>query len=909
LLPQKTNNLYKRAVAAITQRIATHYSELGNSNTCFNKSLDTNHCYIPQKENFSDYQLINFYTVPEPVQNPKPLAWETLVYGNMELVMQSEDILDTSPNAGVNIDSTQTTQFIDQLPGVSVGHSTTPDDYLMDDSITSADLSNFLARPVRIADITWSDAASPGLLSSFDPWNLFFSDSRIKYKLNNYAFIRCDLKVKVVINATPFYYGSALVSYQPLPVFTPSTIVNDAATRYFIPYSQRPHMWISPQHSEGGEMTLPFFWPKNWLRVSVAADFTNMGKMHIHNFTQLISANGAGSGSISVQVYAWAENVTLSGPTLNLSMQSVDEYDSPGPISGPASTVARYASLLTGIPLIGRFATATEMGANAVSGIAKLFGYTNVPNLRPATSVRPSPMPRLASPEIGYPVESLTIDSKNELSIDPQIVGLPAEDELSIEYICKKQSYLCSSTWNISTLVDTPLFTSRITPFMFDREASTIAKIYFTPMAYVAALFRHWRGDIIFTFKFVASPFHKGRVRISYDPVSTSIQTVGDTGSGVFNTIVDLGADTEVDVRVPYQQALAWLQVNNSFGASNIPWSTSTTPAISIDDTVDNGIISVKTLTRLTAPVTVAPVTLMVFVRAAENLEFANPMTPTQFSSLWTPQSSEEFEGVEAHIGNTPSLKMERYRVNMGETVRSLRPLLRRSNYCETISQPAAASGVGFIYNRHFRFPLYYGFDPQGIHQAKGLINTLTTYPFNWVKPIPYHWIAPAFIAQRGSAMWHYNAETPVACTHMSANRLPTFEYSGGTVSSVSTTATTNSLVANFYKSQFYPTEGGTAVTNQLTNGCLSVSYPNMSQYKFQSTRPSSTSNPGTNDGIEDGTNFEAVAFCCNYGTTSGPLPAAIRVHKYFGVGVDYNLHFFLNAPTLYNSVSDPVAV
>lgn len=908
-MPQKTNNLYKRAVAAITQRIVTHYSELGNSNTCFNKSLHTNTFGLPQKENFSDYQVINFYTVPEPVQNPKPLAWETLVYGNLDLVLQSEDVPDIVHNSMATTTTAQTTQFMDELPGVSVGQATTPDDYLMDDSITSADLSNFLSRPVRIANLTWSDASPPGVLSSLDPWNLFFNETRIKYKLNNYAFIRCDLKVKVIINATPFYYGSALMSYQPLPTFTPSTIVNDTGNRYFIPYSQRPHLWISPQHSEGGEMTLPFFWPKNWLRVAVAADFTNMGKLWLHNVTQLISANGVTGGNISIQIYAWAENVTLSGPTLTLAMQSSDEYDSPGPISGPASTVARYASLLQGVPIIGRFATATEMGANAISGIAKLFGYTNVPNLRPTISVRPSPLPRLASPEIGYPVESLTLDSKNELSIDPRIVGLSGEDELSIEYLTKKQSYLCSSTWNVSTLVDVPLFTSRVTPFMFDNDGATVNKLYFTPMGYVANMFRHWRGDIIFTFKFVASPFHKGRVRISYDPVSTSVQAATDTGPAIFNTIVDIGADTEVDIRVPYQQALAWLQVSSSFDPTNVPFSTSVSPILTLDDTAHNGMITVKTLTRLTAPTAVAPVTLLVFVKSAENLEFANPVTPVQTSMLWTPQSSDEIDGVQVEMGEKSTLKMDRYRVNFGETVRSLRPLLRRSNYTETVSQPAAAAGTGFIYNRHLRFPLYYGYDPQGIHQAKGTITPATTYPFNWVKPIPYHWIAPAFVAQRGSAMWHYNVEGSTPCNHVWATRLPTFDYSNVAVGAVSTAATTNSLVSSFYKVQFYPSEGGTALTNQLTNGCLSVSYPSANQYKFQSTRLTATSNPSNVDGIEDGSNSEFVAFGANYNTVTGPQPASLRIHKHFGVGVDFNLHFFLNAPTLYRISNDPVAV
>jgi len=817
--------------------------------------------------------------------------------------LQADTII--TPSGASSAVTQETTHFIDEMEGVSVGMSTAPADYLMDDSVTSADLAGFLARPVRIASFTWNETDVPGILQSINPWYLFFNDTRIKYKLNNYSFIRADLKVKVIINASPFYYGAMLMAYQPLPNFTPTTIVNDTGTRYFIPYSQRPHMWISPQHSEGGEMTLPFFYQKNWLRVQVAQDFTDMGRLDFIDYTALNSANGATGQGVTVQVYAWAENVVLSGPSLGLSLQC-DEYVSAGPISGPASTVARYASLLKGVPIIGTFATATEMGANAVSGIAKLFGFTNVPELSPAHSVRPSPLPRLASPEIGFPVETLTLDCKNELSIDPRILGLSGEDELAIESIVRRQSYLCSTTWSTTTLVDTPLFTSRVTPFMMDNDGGTYNKMYFTPMGYVCPLFKHWRGDIIFTFKFVASPFHKGRVRISYDPYSTTIQTVGDTGSGTFNTIVDLGAETEVEVRVPYQQALAWLKTSGSFAPTNVPFSTSASPALTLDDTAHNGMISMKVLTLLTAPVSTAPVTIMVFVKAADNLEFANPQPSTTTSTLWTIQSSEEIIGVKAEIGGSSTLKMDRYRVNFGETIRSLRPLLRRANYTETFCQPTAGTGNGFIYNRHTRFPLYYGYDPNGIHSAKGLITPATTYPFNWTRPLAYHWIAPAFIAQRGSAMWHYNVESSTPCSHVWATRIPLADYTSALVSNVSSTTATNSLQAAFYKQQFYPSDGGTAVTNQMTNGCLSVSVPSANQYKFQTTRPGATSNPLQTANQQDGGDGEFVAFGASFNTADGPHRENIRVHKFFGVGVDFNLHFFLNAPVVTRITSDP---
>lgn len=353
---------------------------------------------------------------------------------------------------------------------------------------------------------------------------VFYGHS-VKYKLNNFAFIQCTLKLKIMINASPFYYGSMGAFYQPLPNFTPSTIISSASTQSFIPRSQRPCVWLNPQHNEGAVMSLPFFWLKNWLNAQSAGDMTNMGTLDFVNYTTLQSANGVTGTGVSVSVYAWAEDVKLSGPSIGLAVQAdtmevqADEYGQ-GPVSRVSSAVSKVAGRLKTVPVIGQFATATELGASAVSTVAKLFGFTNVPVIEDTVSMRSDPFPKLATTEIGYPIEKLTIDSKNELTIDGSALGLPPGDEMAISTIVQKSSYLASTTWDTATAVDTILFTSVVTPVLMDQDTTSAlgTKLYTTPMAWVSNLFNNWRGDIIFTFKVVASPFHKGRLRISFDP-------------------------------------------------------------------------------------------------------------------------------------------------------------------------------------------------------------------------------------------------------------------------------------------------------------------------------------------------------------------------------------------------------
>jgi hypothetical protein len=810
-----------------------------------------------------------------------------------------------APSATGGMLDSQTTAFLDEDVGATGGMTTHDNPYETQDMVVSADLKGFLARPVRIASYTWLESDATGTITTFDPWSLFMNNTQIKYKLNNYAFIRGNLKVKIIINASPFYYGAMRACYQPLPNFKNSTVLSDATTNWLIPWSQQPGLWIHPQASEGGIMTLPFFYPKNYLRLGLAADVAGMGRLRMISYTPLASANGATGQGVSIQMYAWMEDVSLAGPSLNLAMQATDEYGT-GPISAPASTVALIASKLRTIPLIGKFATATEMGARAVSGIAQLFGFTNVPVISDTQPFRSNPFPQLASGSIGFPVEKLTLDPKNELTIDPGSVGLGQEDELAIQGLVTKDSYLCSTTWTTTSPVDTPLFTSRVNAFQYSTLPANVY-MYLTPLAMVANLFAHWRGDVIFTFKVVASPYHKGRLQIAYDPASNAVATTGVVGSAVFNAVLDIGENSTAEIRIPYQQALAWMRVNSTTASTNVPFSTSTTPSISANDTFDNGIISLKVLTLLTAPVASSSVSILVFVRGAENVEFANPVdvgtTMTPFSLQAVP------EAINLPMGETSDQPLqERNRVHFGETVRSLRQVLRRSAWSETVfSSVGNSAGIQIFKWSMSRWPSPYGYDPAGLNTAKGTVVPASNFPFNYAKLLPFHWVTNCYIGMRGSGHVHFNvqAPTPISAVHVNRHNQGEQQAGYGTASVATGTISAN---ARAYLTAYQPTAGGVALTNQQTQAGLSVSVPSFTQYKFQSTDPLNIlAPPLSGTASHDGSSLETVDM---FVTTDASQPlSSVRIQKYNSIGTDFTVFFFLNVPVWTVLSSTPTAV
>lgn len=826
-----------------------------------------------------------------PNKNTETEAWTTPaqngvgVWPPVRPRLQADDLVaEEAPSQSVE---QVTTTFADEFAGVTVGDSYQQEQFTIADANTGASLANFLQRPVRIDSFTWNESDPVGVTRTISPWSLFFNDPSIKYKLNNFSFVSCNLKLKIIVNASPFYFGALRACYQPLPVFKPSTV--GSSSKVLINFSQQPGLWITPMNSEGGDMTLPFLYQKDYLSVQRLADFTNMGTLRFITYAALDSANGATGVGVSVQVYAWAEDVILSGPSVGLALQA-DEYGT-GVVSRPASAVASVAGALKGIPIIGKFATATEMGAKAIGGIAKLFGFTNVPVIQDTQPYRPSPFPQFASPELGFPVEKLTLDAKNELSIDPSVVGTDSQDTLAIEALASRETFLCSSTWSTTSPVDTPLFTSRVTPWLFDingtRGAAGTA-YHMSPMALTAACFGHWRGDIIFRFMVVCSKYHKGRLRVSYDPVNPAVQTTGDTGPLTFNKIVDLGTESEFEIRVPFHQALAWLRTDTSLTSNH--WSTVTNPTLTADTTATNGILSLKVLTLLTAPVVSSSVSVLVFVRAADNLEFANPTNLPRLSPF-TVQSADYVPG------STGQVDMSRYRINFGECVKSLRPLLRRSVPNEIWYTEDTAPSAYYWRTNAFRYPKAFGYDPSTPNRAKGVITTGTTYPFNYSPLSPYTLVSNCFIGQRGAIMWHLVPDTPKPLSNLRTVRQTEFNVTSLSLTSASAittgTGTFNSTIT-------WNGSAGLAVVNCSTVNGLSVSIPNYTQYKFQSTRPDCGTKQYLSDlDRTDGGELESWRTDFN-GISSDILPATVKIHTYFGVGTDYSLIFFLNVPTMY---------
>jgi hypothetical protein len=506
-------------------------------------------------------------------------------------------------------------------------------------------------------------------------------------------------------------------------------------------------------------------------------------------------------------------------------------------------------------------------------------------------------------------VEKLTLDPKNELSIDPTILGLASKDELAIQNIVGKESYIMTANWSTGNLVDDILFSSQVLPTLQQVGGETSGySVYMVPMSWVAHMFNNWRGDIIFRFKFIATPFHKGRVRISYDPLGyagENIYSDAVSQTVVMTQIVDLGVESDVEMRIPYQQATAFQQVNAD--VTTVSFNTDAVPTFTAGSPYNNGVITLRVQTALSAPIASSTIPILVFARGGENLEFANPID-LPLLSTFPAQSADVYgapqEIVTGKLGNPG--QRGRYLMNFGEDIRSLRSLMRRQSLY-MVFQPTVPLFSEHILSkfRSTKWPVMYGYDPNGFHSAAALVGVQPA-PFNFVKMTPYAYLAPAFVAVRGSMQWTVNTDT---VRPVSQVRVVRDVANIGAVAGFSQTAQV--LRGNISSgSRFYvastPSGGsGQAITNQYTNTGLTFQMPNFVKYRMMSTTPAKLTNMSTvDDGNQDCFLLEH-SWCST--DDNGNIDSA-KLWLYNGIGTDFGLHFFVNVPTFFKYGAIPPA-
>lgn len=672
--------------------------------------------------------------------------------------MEKQMGIEYSP--GATYHKEQNVVFSDQFSSYKTEVESTIDPTRLQQDTHDAELKDFFARPIKIREIEWPVGAS--LFIQFNPWSLYFDNSRVSNRIANFNLLRCKMHLKFVINANGFMYSRVLSSYLPFHNWDALTESSGLFPEDLVQESQMPHIFLNPTTSAGGEMILPFVWPRNNLFIPTA-EWDNMGRITMRSIAPLKHANGA-SGVATISVFAWAEEVSLNVLTSvepsTMTAQSgeeIDEANAKGTISGAATAVSKVASALSVIPQLKPFATATSIAASTVAGVAKALGYSRPPQTRDNCPIKPVPMSSLALTTVPDTVQKLTIDDKQELSIDPRIAGLSGDDPMNIKTIASTESYLTQFDWQVGTSPGTLLWNARVDPCTFSQSGSKIH----LPACCVAALpFKYWTGTMNFRFQVLSSAYHKGRLKVTYDPNYVD----SDEFNTMYTRVVDLASETDFTISVSNGQDVTLLE-------HRIPGVASQTELHSssryIAKEKGNGVLEVTILNELTTPnsTTNNDIVIAVYVSMGDDFEVYVP-TDDFARFVFKPQMGEEvrmvpqmgqevvpdsFDGEQDkpehdggdQIGPTMDSLDKVNLVFIGECVKSFRQLLKR--YSLHSSLALLATGDQLIYLNTAYFPYLRG------HVAGAIGSTALGATYNYCNTLLMHWVVNCFSGWRGS--------------------------------------------------------------------------------------------------------------------------------------------------------------
>lgn len=452
-------------------------------------------------------------------------------------------------------------------------------------------LSNFLSRPIEIANVSW-EIGGP-FMEVFPIWDLFSIQPSVRAKLRNFAYFSGDLNVRIEVSATPFHYGRLLASYQPYPLNNPTLVhyqnslisFSDMKPLFCNFLSQAPGaVTIDPKSNKPVEMKIPFISTKPMFRlfnesgnilsaVTSYTDFERAGSLILTDLNAL-SATTDTATNAQVRVFVWATNVKLGPPTgtrivVNTESGTYDERER-GPVERFSSSAVEVSRALSSIPWISPFAKASSYIFNGVKTLSSIFGWSKPVVSGDPSLVKNEPFQN-GSVTIGQDTaKRIVFDPKQEILIDPRCTATETDD-LVIAELARKSSYLTTFVWNHWRAPMEPMWRIKSEPMLHTYTEGATHK-FFQPSAcaFAAYPFNFWNGKMRFRFEIVCSSFHRGKLLIMFEPNISQQGWIEDivTLNKQFLIIVDIQETQDFDICVDWASPWYWQETSPVFDES-----------------------------------------------------------------------------------------------------------------------------------------------------------------------------------------------------------------------------------------------------------------------------------------------------------------------------------------------------
>jgi hypothetical protein len=688
------------------------------------------------------------------------------------------------------------------------------------------------------------------------------------------------LHVKITTTGSIFHYGKLIAALEPWPCFQ-DLWVNQL--------TQLPYIVIDPNTATGGILDIPFYYPYNAIQINKAdIDNNTYARVHFRTINDL-QVMGDTTTPVYIQVYTWMTDVSLYMPTYaRMDSELTKSVVELGNTLGSAAAKA---------PVIGKYARATMIAAKAAKEIGSELGFSR-PN-KPVVETRmlPQQMSNLSNFNIFDFTAKLALDAQQETFVDGESIGLTSSDDMSFSNIITRESLLVTADWTSTSPLNLPLARMAVTPSVTIPVASD--EFMFLPCSQVASCFQSWRGSMIYRIEIVATPFHRGKLKITYDPLHEYREGDGLADYNVaFSHIIDMSETRN------YEFCVGW-GVNKPYmvcGPIDREYYT-VDPTVTLGDSSGrffNGIITIAPVSELTAGVVTGgsdfgKVYVNIYVAAHEDMEFGGPtnerfrlgeISQARFDSQVT-QLADNPGGVsKPHMGDMKLCLNESppyydsgvlSGTHFGEKITSLRQLLKRYNYSETVA--GNKSTTAFVIRRYVDRSPYIPIFPNILAEKYTNLTLLNMF-------------LPSFLGYKGSMRWKYLVEGSAVTYTQSITRSAFTDYYRGTNDVASITDETG-LITNFRTNMPDFGSGGVVTDSSFQPG-IEAEIPYYSGRKFIPVRflnmledPSDVLNP------------MYLRYQLYFLSGDSEQDRFVPIHKFCAIGDDFSLFVYKFAPVV----------
>lgn len=527
-------------------------------------------------------------------------------------------------------------------------------------------VKDFLKRPIVIHTGLWnSTQSSETQLFSANFPEALISNMMYQEKLRGFVGLRATLVIKVQVNSQPFQQGRLMLQYFPYAQYMPDRVRLVNSTLQGRSGCPRTDLDISVGTEI--EMRIPYVSPHVYYNLITGQG--SFGSIYLLVYSQLRD-QASGTGSIEYTVWAHLEDVDIQYPTganiftgnapnfysmaheiatgkaseskirqllrINAHSQQpnkifaqvgveLKQLKDEASLSSAVGQISESISGLSKVPILGNYLTKPAWITSKLTNLLKMLGFS-----KPTTQGLPCEsklrtQTRMANFDGADVSHKMALSSANEIETKPGLAGTSA-DEMELSHILSIPNFWDRFEWQTSHKTGTVLWDNYVTPFKVKPYSDTISDRYrCTHMGYVANTFGYWRGSIVYTFKFVKTQYHSGRLRIGFIPFYfNSTISVGEPDmSKVQQTIVDLRTSTEVSFTVPYVSTRPWMfcirPESEWLGTDNSLMYNAVT-----------GIVRMEVLNQLVAANNVhSSVDVIVEVHGGPDLTFACPNAPS----------------------------------------------------------------------------------------------------------------------------------------------------------------------------------------------------------------------------------------------------------------------------------------